>query len=141
MLFADVEGFSKLDESKTPQFVEKFLGGISESLFEVIQYSFLCKYLGDSFFAVFDNLDDGLELALELRDYFSGGDWTDLGLTEGMEVRISMHAEQAYEKFDPILGKLNFFGSHVNQAAQGGTTFCPVPFCFRDSGRFDLIWI
>ena len=36
MLFADVEGFSKLDESKTPQFVEKFLGGISESPFKII---------------------------------------------------------------------------------------------------------
>ena len=118
MLFADVEGFSKLDESKTPQFVEKFLGGISESLSKLSNIPSFVNTWGDSFFAVFDNLDDGLELALELRDYFSGGDWTDLGLTDGMEVRISMHAGPAYEKFDPILGKLNFFGSHVNQAAR-----------------------
>ena len=72
----------------------------------------------DSFFAVFDKLDDGLELALELRDYFSKSDWSDLGLMDGLEVRISMHAGPAYQKLDPILGKLNFFGSHVNQAAR-----------------------
>jgi class 3 adenylate cyclase len=37
MLFADVEGFSRLDESQTPYFVEKFLGGISE----IIERSFI----------------------------------------------------------------------------------------------------
>ena len=53
-----------------------------------------------------------------------------------------MHAGPAYEKFDPILGKLNFFGSHVNQAARGGPIRAArFRFCFRDSGRFDLIWI
>jgi class 3 adenylate cyclase len=118
MLFADVEGFSRLDESQTPYFVEKFLGGISEIICRLNSAPAFVNTWGDSFFAVFDKLEDGLELALELRDYFSKGDWTKLGLMEGMEVRISMHAGPAYEKFDPILGKLNFFGSHVNQAAR-----------------------
>ena len=35
-----------------------------------------------------------------------------------MDVRISLHAGPVYEEFDPILKKRNFFGSHVNQAAQ-----------------------
>jgi class 3 adenylate cyclase len=118
MLFADVEGFSRLDETMTPYFVEKFLGGISEIIGRLTSTPAFVNTWGDSFFAVFDKLEDGLELALELRDYFSKGDWTELGMMEGMEVRISMHAGPAYEKFDPILGKLNFFGSHVNQAAR-----------------------
>jgi len=118
MLFADVEGFSRLDESKTPYFVEKFLGGISSIIERLSVPPAFVNTWGDSFFAVFDKLEDGVELALELRDYFSKGDWTQLGMMEGMEVRISMHAGPAYEKFDPILGKLNFFGSHVNQAAR-----------------------
>ena len=37
---------------------------------------------------------------------------------DGIEIRISMHAGPVYEKFDPILGKSNFFGTHVNQAAR-----------------------
>ena len=118
MLFADVEGFSRLDEAKTPYFVEKFLGGISEIIERLSSAPAFVNTWGDSFFAVFDKLEDGLQLALELRDYFSKGDWSDLGMMEGMEVRISMHAGPAYEKFDPILGKLNFFGNHVNQAAR-----------------------
>ena len=118
MLFADVEGFSRLDESQTPFFVEKFLGGISEIIERLSSAPSFVNTWGDSFFAVFDKLDDGLELALELRDYFSKSDWSDLGLMDGLEVRISMHAGPAYQKLDPILGKLNFFGSHVNQAAR-----------------------
>jgi class 3 adenylate cyclase len=118
MLFADVEGFSRLDESQTPFFVEKFLGGISEIIERLSSAPAFVNTWGDSFFAVFDKLDDGLELALELRDYFSKSDWSDLGLMDGLEVRISMHAGPAYQKLDPILGKLNFFGSHVNQAAR-----------------------
>jgi class 3 adenylate cyclase len=129
MLFADVEGFSRLDESMTPYFVEKFLGGISEIIGRLTSTPAFVNTWGDSFFAVFDKLEDGLELALELRDYFSKGDWTELGMMEGMEVRISMHAGPAYEKFDPILGKLNFFGSHVNQAARIEPIVLPW-FCF-----------
>ena len=108
MLFADVEGFSRLDEKMTPFFVEKFLGGISNIINKLNSNPAFVNTWGDSFFAVFDKLEDGLEVALELRDYFSKGDWSELGLTEGMEVRISMHAGPAYEKLDPILGKLNF---------------------------------
>ena len=55
---------------------------------------------------------------MQLRDYFSGDTWSELGLDDGLEVRISMHAGPVYEEFDPVLGRRNFFGHHVNQAAR-----------------------
>jgi class 3 adenylate cyclase/tetratricopeptide (TPR) repeat protein len=118
MLFADVEGFTKVPEELTPIFVEKFLGGISEMFKKLSMAPAFANTWGDSFFAVFDDLDDALNLAIQLRDYFSKGDWEELGLEDGLEVRISMHAGPVYEEFDPVLGRKNFFGKHVNQAAR-----------------------
>jgi hypothetical protein len=33
-------------------------------------------------------------------------------------VRVGMHAGPVYGALDPILGQINFFGSHVNRAAR-----------------------
>jgi len=118
MLFADVEGFTKVSEELTPLFVEKFLGGISNGLATLSKPPAFVNTWGDSFFAVFDDLDDALSLAVQLRDYFSKGNWEEIGLTEGLQVRISMHAGPVYEEMDPILMRKNFFGKHVNQAAR-----------------------
>lgn len=118
MLFADVEGFTKVPEDLTPVFVEKFLGGISEMIEKLSMAPAFANTWGDSFFAVFDDLDDALNLAIQLRDYFSMGNWVELGLEDGLEVRISMHAGPVFEEFDPVLARRNFFGKHVNQAAR-----------------------
>ena len=73
---------------------------------------------GDSFFAVFDDLNDALKLSMALRDFFTNGRWEELASDGKLDVRISMHAGPVYEEFDPILKKRNFFGRHVNQAAR-----------------------
>ncbi len=118
MLFADVAGFTKVAEDLTPVFVEKFLGGISEMIKKLSKAPAFVNTWGDSFFAVFDDLDDALNLSMQLRDYFTGDTWDELGLDDGLEVRISMHAGPVYEEFDPVLARRNFFGHHVNQAAR-----------------------
>ena len=118
MLFADIEGYSGVEDCKVPEFLEKFLGGVSSILDKFSLKPAFVNTWGDSFFAVFEELDDGLKVALELRDYFSDNDWTDIGLKDGIDIRISMHAGPVFEKFDPILNKTNFFGAHVNQAAR-----------------------
>ena len=118
MLFADVAGFTKVAEDLTPVFVEKFLGGISAMIKKLSKAPAFVNTWGDSFFAVFDDLDDALNLSMQLRDYFTGDTWDELGLDDGLEVRISMHAGPVYEEFDPVLARRNFFGHHVNQAAR-----------------------
>jgi class 3 adenylate cyclase len=118
MLFADIEGFSGVEDSKLPEFLDRFLDGVSKILDKLSLSPTFVNTWGDSFFAVFEELDDGLKLALELRDHFASTDWSDLGFRDGIDVRISMHAGPVFEKFDPILKKINFFGAHVNQAAR-----------------------
>ena len=118
MLFADVQAFSQVVEERTGEFVQVFHGGIAEMMDRFSCKPAFVNTWGDSFFAVFDELEDALKLALEARDYFNKGDWTDLLGGGSMEVRISMHAGPVYEEFDPILKRRNFFGRHVNQAAR-----------------------
>ena len=118
MLFADVEAFAKVDEDKTTQFVEVFHGNVSRMMDELgCKPAFLNSW-GDSFFGVFDDLNDALKLSMAIRDFFVNGNWDDLASDGKLDVRISMHAGPVYEEFDPILKKRNFFGRHVNQAAR-----------------------
>ncbi len=118
MLFADVEGFTKVHEDMTPRFVEAFHGNTARMMEEMdCRPSFLNSW-GDSFFAVFDDINDALRLAIALRDFFAQGEWPELVSDGKMEVRISMHAGPVYEEFDPLLKRTNFFGQHVNQAAR-----------------------
>ena len=118
MLFADVEAFTKVDEDKTTQFVEVFHGNVSRMMDELNCKPAFLNSWGDSFFAVFDDLNDALKLSMAIRDFFANGRWDDLASDGKLDVRISMHAGPVYEEFDPILKKRNFFGRHVNQAAR-----------------------
>ena len=118
MLFADVQAFSQVTEEMTSRFVEVFHGGVAEMIDRLPQPPPFVNTWGDSFFAVFEDLESALQLALEMRDYFNDDKWSEWIPDGGLQVRISMHAGPVYEEFDPILKKRNFFGSHVNQAAR-----------------------
>lgn len=118
MIFADVQAFSQITEELTSQFVEAFHGGVAQMIDKLPQSPSFVNTWGDSFFAVFEDLESALKLALGMRDYFTDGNWSEWLPNGNMDVRISLHAGPAYEEFDPILKKRNFFGSHVNQAAR-----------------------
>ena len=127
MLFADVQAYSQVVEEKTSEFVNAFHGGIAAMLAKLKRDPAFVNTWGDSFFAVFDELEDALNLALEIRDYFNKGQWSELLSGGSMEVRVSMHAGPVHEEYDPILRKRNFFGRHVNQAARIEPIVLPGP--------------
>jgi class 3 adenylate cyclase/tetratricopeptide (TPR) repeat protein len=118
MIFADVGKFSKVNEENTTHFVEVFHGSIAQMIQDLDCMPEFINSWGDSFFAVFNDVGKALDLAMAMRDFFSSGDWPELVTDGKLEVRISMHAGPVYEEYDPLLGKRNFFGCHVNQAAR-----------------------
>jgi len=118
MLFADVQGFTSVHEDMTPKFVDAFHGNAARIMEELNCKPAFVNSWGDCFFAVFEDLNDALKLAVSLRDFFSQKQWPELTAEGSMDVRISMHAGPVYEEFDPLLKKRNFFGQHVNQAAR-----------------------
>ena len=70
MLFADVAGFSEIEDSNTVLFLDKFLGGISNILKKFSFDPCFVNTWGDCFFAVFDELDDGIKVALGTKRLF-----------------------------------------------------------------------
>ena len=65
MLFADVEAFTRVNEELTAQFVEVFHGGVANMIKELNCKPEFVNSWGDSFFAVFDDLNDALKLGDE----------------------------------------------------------------------------
>ena len=110
MLFADVEAFCLIDEELTTKFVEAFHGNVSKMIHELNCEPEFVNSWGDSFFAVFEDLNDALKLAMHMRDFFAH---KEIGLiypsSGNLDVRISMHAGPVYEEFDPLLNKSKLF--------------------------------
>jgi class 3 adenylate cyclase len=118
MLFADVVGFSKLHEEETPVFLVEFLGSVAEILaVGTVRPEFVNTW-GDGLFMVFDDVAVGADAALRLRDAVLRTDWPARGLPPETSIRVGMHAGPVFPADDPLIGRANFFGSHVNRAAR-----------------------
>ena len=119
MLFADVVGFSKLEEPQIPAFFERYLRKVARLLprGEDRRQNFFNTW-GDGLFMVFDQPKTAVGFALRLRDAVKREDWEAHGLPAGMSIRIALHTGPVYSARDPILKRDNYFGTHVNHAAR-----------------------
>lgn len=118
MLFADMVGFSRLSEEDTPSFLVHFLGAISEMVKQCGQPPVFVNTWGDGLFMVFDQVEHGVDFALRLRDAVQQADWPAHGLPAGTNLRIGMHTGPVFRAPDPLIGRPNYFGSHVVRAAR-----------------------
>ena len=118
MLFADVKGFSKLQENQTLAFFLHFLAEVAASLNQSQEPALFQNTWGDGLFLVFESAVSCADLALQLCERISELDFQSLGLPDDLMVRIGIHAGPVFQSMDPILHKENFFGSHVNRAAR-----------------------
>jgi len=118
MLFADMRGFSTLDEEQSPAFFLHFLATIKlEIQNSTLPPSFVNTW-GDGLFVVFDDIGDAADFAVRLRDAVRHRDWTEVGLPDDMGMRLGMHTGPVFEAQDPVIDSVNFFGFHVNRAAR-----------------------
>jgi class 3 adenylate cyclase/tetratricopeptide (TPR) repeat protein len=119
-LFADVVGFSKLEEPQLLPFRDHFLGGIAR-LIDALpeeEQPFKRNTWGDAIYLVFPDVRSAGRVALDLRDMIVATDWKRHGLPADLSMRIGLHAGPAYRCADPITGRLRFLGSHITQAAR-----------------------
>jgi len=118
LLFADIVGYSNLREEQFPWFVKGFLDRVAGRLKRMRARPLFRNVWGDAVYIVFENLVPAAEYALDLRDMVRTTDWTEWNLPADLSIRIGLHAGPVYYGKEPVLGKVNFFGSHVNQAAR-----------------------
>jgi class 3 adenylate cyclase/tetratricopeptide (TPR) repeat protein len=117
LLFADAEGFSKLNDEEVPRFVEHFLGLVGR-LADEPRYKPLTKNTwGDGLYFVFTKVRDAGQFALDLRDRIRATDWAQKSLPN-LSLRIGLHAGPVYSCIDPVTRRQSFFGAHVSRAAR-----------------------
>jgi class 3 adenylate cyclase len=117
LLFADVEGFSKLNDEEIPRFVHHFLGLVGKLLGESARKPLMRNTWGDGLYFVFSNVRDDGQFALDLRDLVRSTDWADKGLPN-LNLRIGLHAGPVYSCTDPVTLRTNYIGPHVSWAAR-----------------------
>ena len=118
MLFADLVGYSRLEEEQFPRYIHGFLGAVAGKLRDGRYRPLFRNTWGDAILLVFRDLLSAAEYAVELRDLVRTTDWRGKGLPRDLAIRIGLHAGPVYYAREPVQGRLNFFGTHVNQAAR-----------------------
>lgn len=115
LLFADVVGYSQIQEDRMPAFMFSFLERVAGHLPPT---SGFVNTWGDAIFVLMDDATRLAEYALALQEVVCDTDWAEYGLPREMSIRIGLHAGPVFEGIDPITGALNYYGSHVNRAAR-----------------------
>lgn len=119
MMFADLVGFSGLGESAIPQYMA-FLAALKEYVIQDDTQIDMINTWGDALFVVADSAIDLATLATRLRNGVRhlGSAAHGFG-TNGLNIRISLHAGPVYGGQDPFrAGVPNFYGAHINRAAR-----------------------
>ena len=127
ILFADVEDYSRIPESRLPTFIEYFVGGIAGHLGLVPYKPVNVRRVGDGLLMVFSNVRDAGRLAIDLVEWASrhsqpGADgetfWSRLGLPRELRIRVALHSGPVFECVDPLTHAPSFEGAHINYAAR-----------------------
>jgi class 3 adenylate cyclase/tetratricopeptide (TPR) repeat protein len=134
ILFADIMGFSKLQEEHTPFFMYEFLRGFSQKLQTFDPQPEVLNTWGDAVFAVYEDARNMAEFAFTLRDMIRHVDWASTNFPSEMDIRIALHAGPVFEGMDPIIGRPNSYGAHINRAARMEPV--TVPGCIYASEQF-----
>jgi len=118
MLFADVRGFSKLEEHQITLFVERILAPLAARLRGLSVQPQEVATWGDGLYVVYDDVHAAATGALALLKRFSEIDLEGAGLPGHLALRVGGHAGPVTELTDPFMGTKNFFGTHVTIAAR-----------------------
>jgi class 3 adenylate cyclase len=117
LMFADLVGYSRLEENQVPFFMHEFLEAVAARLKGLPEQPRFVNTWGDAIFAVMDRAIPIARYALALRDVVRDTEWKELGFAD-MKIRIGLHTGPIYEGQDALTGRTNYYGSHVNRAAR-----------------------
>jgi hypothetical protein len=118
MAFADVEGFSKLNESQVVPFFEGVMGAVSATIDGFGEVVRARNSWGDGLYLVFASVQDATRCALALQRTMAGLDFAALGLPTNMGLRIGIHAGPVFPTVDPVTKQPSFVGTHVTRTAR-----------------------
>jgi class 3 adenylate cyclase/tetratricopeptide (TPR) repeat protein len=118
MLFADIKGYSRLDDAALFRFSRHWFGEVARLLASHRDRILSRRTAGDGLFLVFADIDAAAEVAIALRNHVVRTSWSALGLPPQMGIRISLDAGPVYTVQDLVTGRTEVCGTYVNRAAR-----------------------
>ncbi|MEM1231600.1 MAG: TRAFs-binding domain-containing protein [Pseudomonadota bacterium] len=116
MVFADIVGYSRLNEPDIERFYLEVLPQLGELCQAREAPPLLAQSFGDAFYFVLDSARGAAEFALEVNALFRErlAKFTALDL----KIRIALHAGPLLVCHDPISQRTNYTGRHTSKAAR-----------------------
>lgn len=118
MIFADVKGFSAMNERQVAIFMARWFNALETIKTKHDDHIQYINTWGDAAYLVIDEVPTAANLALELAGMFNDWDYFELGLPNNLGLRVAAHVGPIFQTDNPVLGKPDFFGKHVNQTAR-----------------------
>lgn len=118
MVFADVKGFSKLDDAKVPDFVDLVLNPLS-AIMDTHQSGIKFRNTwGDGLFLVFSDINAAAHCALDMQAVLADIEYEHHDMPADLSLRIGCHFGLVFPMRDPVTNTDGFFGANVNKAAR-----------------------
>ncbi|MGE0193484.1 MAG: tetratricopeptide repeat-containing protein [Planctomycetota bacterium] len=118
LCFADVHGYSLLDEDQVLAFVEEVLPRIARRLDARGRRVLTRNSWGDAVFAAFTDVAVAADFALDLVRLFAEAPWPAGRLPADLGVRVALHAAPVHRVHDALLGRTGVTGAGVSHAAR-----------------------
>jgi len=121
MLFADVAGYSAIDEWELSRFLASYRDYLKAIFASPVgKPAIYANAWGDGLYVVFDHVADAAAFACELVEPTIGvpPDWQAFRLGQTTPFRVGLHAGPVFELADLFQGRSEFTGQHVNRAAR-----------------------
>ncbi|MDX1948817.1 MAG: adenylate/guanylate cyclase domain-containing protein [Pirellulaceae bacterium] len=118
LLFADVEGFSRLSEAEVPRFVEQFLGRVAELARPYDEAILVRETWGDGLFFALNSVQAAGNMALALSELFPIFAAEPRQFSRPLPLRIALHVGPVHLGINPITGLASCSGTHVSGASR-----------------------
>lgn len=118
VLFGDIAGFSKLNESEITQSWTKIMTALNHALAPLANDVMARNTWGDGIFLVFSRAASAAEAALAMQEAMADLDLAALGLSRELQLRLGLHCGPMTSMLDPVTGRQTFVGTQVNRASR-----------------------
>ena len=118
MLFGDIHGYSALTEAEIPTFVASLMGGLGATLDRFGESVLLRNTWGDALYVVLRDVQAAARCSLALQTTMRELNLAQIGLPDGLGLRIGAHVGPVFEGWDPVIRQHAFYGTEVTRTAR-----------------------
>jgi hypothetical protein len=118
LLFADIQGFSRLSDEQLAVFAQHVLRALATTLDRYAASVRHRNTWGDALYVVLDDASTAAACALDLQRAIRNLDLEALGLPAHLALRLGAHIGPVFSVNEPVLGLEVFMGTHVSMTAR-----------------------